>query len=127
MFSTAGSGPNEVFEDVNNNLAGWDTSTILSLNRTFSCIKTQTNRPSDGQPNVLQLSNWDVSNVTNFQEMCHGNQNNSNGRFTNGIGVDVTNWNTSEAVNMSGMFMSYGAHTGIELSLIHISEPTRPY
>ena len=114
MFSTAGSGPNEVFEDVNNNLAGWDTSTILSLNRTFSCIKTQTNRPSDGQPNVLQLSNWDVSNVTNFQEMCHGNQNNSNGRFTNGIGVDVTNWDTSEAVNMSGMFMSYGAHAGIE-------------
>lgn len=114
MFSTAGSGPNEVFEDVNNNLAGWDTSTILSLNRTFSCIRTQTNRPSDGQPNVLQLSNWDVSNVTNFQEMCHGNQNNSNGRYTNGIGVDVTNWDTSEAVNMSGMFMSYGAHAGIE-------------
>ena len=63
------------------------------------------------------ISNWDVGNVTNmismFANMYIFNQ-------------PIGNWNVGNVTNMSYMFDSAHSFNG-DLSLIHISEPTRPY
>ena len=115
MFYVGGiSGPNLVFEDVNNNLANWDVSTIVSMASMFSTAGAPLTRPSDGQPNTLQLSNWDVSNVTDFSSFMLGAFQTANGTQVNNLGSDITNWDTSSATNMASMFNNRGVLTGVE-------------
>ena len=114
MFGVGSKGPNQVFEDVNNNLADWDVSTITNMQEMFSVSGAPVNRPSDGQPNTLQLSNWDVSNVTNFSNFSYGALLTANGVYVNYLGFDMTNWDTSEATNMAGMFYARGTLMGVE-------------
>lgn len=105
---------NLIWEDVNNNLADWDTSTITNMAQAFFLSGSPSSRPSDGQPNTMQLSNWDVSNVTNMQSIFFGWANSSNGYFNSNIGVDITNWNTQNVQDFSNAFRCKGALTGIE-------------
>ena len=114
MFGVGSKGPNQVFEDVNNNLADWDVSTITNMQQMFNVSGAPVNRPSDGQPNTLQISNWDVSNVTNFSSFGYGALLTANGVYVNYLGFDITNWNTSAATNMAGMFYARGTLTGVE-------------
>ena len=105
---------NDQFEDVNNNLADWDVSTITNMKHSFSIGRAPANRPSDGQPNILQLSNWDVSNVTDFYGFARGGFYNGNGNHTNNMGVNMTGWDTSNAETMGYMLNCRGTRTGVE-------------
>jgi len=114
LFYNKSKSRNLIWEDVNNNLANWDTSTITNMAEAFVLHGSPGSRPSDSQPNIMQLSNWNTSNVTNMSQMFLGAAVTANGVYTSNIGVDVTNWNTQNVENFSGTFRCKGTLTGAE-------------
>lgn len=114
LFYNKSKSKNLIWEDVNNNLANWDTSTITNMAEAFVLHGSPSSRPSDSQPNIMQLSNWDTSNVTNMNYMFLGAAVTANGTYTSGIGVDVSNWNTQNVENFNGTFRCKGTLTGVE-------------
>lgn len=114
LFYNQQKSKNLIWEDVNNNLADWDTSTITNMGYAFFLSGSVSSRPSDSQPNIMQLSNWDTSNVTDMIGIFFSWANSGNGYHPSNIGVDVTNWNTQNVQNFSSAFRCKGTITGIE-------------
>jgi len=114
LFYNKSKSRNLIWEDVNNNLANWDTSTITNMAQAFVLHGSPGSRPSDSQPNIMQLSNWDTSNVTDMNNMFLGAAVTANGVYTSNIGVDATNWNTQNVQSFSSTFRCKGTLTGIE-------------
>ena len=114
LFYNKSKSRNLIWEDVNNNLADWDTSTITNMAQAFVLHGSPGSRPSDSQPNIMQLSNWDTSNVTDMNNMFLGAAVTANGVYTSNIGVDISNWNTQNVENFSSTFKCKGTLTGIE-------------
>jgi len=114
LFYNKSKSRNLIWEDVNNNLANWDTSTITNMAQAFVLHGSPGSRPSDSQPNIMQLSNWDTSSVTDMNNMFLGAAVTANGVYTSNIGVDATNWNTQNVQSFSSTFRCKGTLTGIE-------------
>lgn len=103
------------FEDTNNNLEDWDVSTITDMTAMFrnpDPIATKSDGETD---NVLKCKDWDVSNVTNFTGFMQGYSGAVRGSWSVGLNIEMDNWDTSGATNMSFMFWNHGkTKPGIE-------------
>jgi hypothetical protein len=81
-----------------NNLEKWDTSRITTLRvALFNCPKFDQN-----------IGSWDVSNVRDFLGAlgCSVTQGDTPGVFNNGGSPSIGNWNTSNATDMTQMFVN---------------------
>ncbi len=94
MFAEMGM---EVLDAPTLNLSSWNTSKAINMRRMFQ---------SSGSFEFTGLDGWDVSKVTDMSEMFAGEE-----AKAEIAGIDFTQWNTSSAQNMAGMFA--GA-TGLE-------------
>ena len=82
---------------------GWDVSLVTDMSELFR----------NKADFIADISLWNVSSVTNMGGMFIG---------AGAFNQDIGSWNTAQVTNMANMFRQ-----AIALSLIHISEPTRPY
>ena len=110
MFGTSETDDTDIgtgfFEDTNDNLEHWDVSTITNMSYMFrnpDPIITKDN----GDPNILKCSNWDVSNVANFNNFMSGFSGAVRGSWNTKTNIDMTNWDTSGATDMSYMFWQH--------------------
>ena len=110
----------------NQDISLWDVSNVTNMMSMFS------NAKSFNQP----IGNWDVSSVQNMSGMFAGDNyfddNNSSWALTHSFNQPLNNWDVSNVTTMQGMFYSSSfnqdiSNWDVSLSLIHISEPTRPY
>ena len=95
------------FEDTNDNLEHWDVSTITNMSYMFRNPDPISTKES-GAENLLKCSNWDVSNVATFHNFM-GGKIGSGGQisFSVNLNIDMTNWDTSGATDMTYMFMNH--------------------
>ena len=104
------------FEDTNDNLEHWDVSTITNMSYMFRNPDPVSTK-DDGSDNILKCANWDVSNVQNFNYFMGGHRTSSqtSRNFSVQLNIEMTNWNTSGATDMSYMFWQHEKNkTGIE-------------
>lgn len=84
----------ELVDDIFNvNLGDIDTSLITDMSYLFSNINPKIKLLS--RTDFSGIENWDVSNVTNMNDMFYGATN---------FNQPLDNWDVSSVTNMSGMF-----------------------
>ena len=91
----------------------WDVGSVTIMEFTFGgCKKIE----------YLDVSNWDVSQVTSFDSFLS-----SSGSNTGNMGlksIDVSKWNTSNVVDMFGMFYGCGSLTKLDLRGLDVENVT---
>ena len=91
----------------------WDVGSVTIMEFTFGgCRKIE----------YLDVSNWDVSKVTSFDSFLS-----SSGSNVGNMGlksIDVSKWNTSNVVDMFGMFYGCGSLTKLDLRGLDVENVT---
>ena len=94
-------------------VSNWDVGSVTIMEFTFGgCRKIE----------YLDVSNWDVSKVTSFDSFLSSSSSNTGNMGLKSI--DVSKWNTSNAVNLSYMFYGCGQLESIDLSNWDVSKNT---
>ncbi len=89
----------------NLDLSSWNTSNVINMEGMFNLISGVEGRPRNMSYVINGLENFDTSKVNNFSYMFTGF-----GYRTAGVNVDISNWDTSNAKYMIGMFKYVGEY-----------------
>ena len=121
------------------NVSNWDTSNVTSMNGTFFYCQSidglDVSNWDVGSVTIMEftfggcrkieyldVSNWDVSQVTSFDSFLS-----SAGSNVGNMGlksIDVSKWNTSNVVDMFGMFYGCGSLTKLDLRGLDVENVT---
>ena len=94
-------------------VSNWDVGSVTIMEFTFGgCRKLE----------YLDVADWDVSKVTSFDSFLSSSSSNTGNMGLKSI--DVSKWNTSNAVNLSYMFYGCGQLESIDLSNWDVSKNT---
>ena len=77
--------------------ASTNTDNIILTGLSFPSTASLANIFNDANGTTLDLSSWDISNITNMYNMFTGKH----------TRIDLTGWNTSHVTNMNSMFYKY--------------------
>ena len=94
-------------------VSNWDVGSVTIMEFTFGgCRKIE----------YLDVSNWDVSKVTSFDSFLSSSSSNVGNMGLKSI--DVSKWNTSNVVDMFGMFYGCGSLTKLDLRGLDVENVT---
>jgi surface protein len=94
-------------------VSNWDVGSVTIMEFTFGgCKKIE----------YLDVSNWDVSKVTSFDSFLSSSSSNVGNMSLKSI--DVSKWNTSNVVDMFGMFYGCGSLTKLDLRGLDVENVT---
>ena len=89
------------------NISGWNTTGVTSMRQLFSGLHYAPITAYWAAQGGLDVSHFDVSNVTNFYGMFYE---------LDVTSINITGWNTSSATNMARMFYRLDQLTSLDVS-----------